>query len=305
MNLTNIGWTGWSSNFVRYRDPDDNVVHACVKVSPGCGHCYSETLAPRWGRKGRAYTQVNMDRLTPFFDMTEARRVLRSKLIAGKRMFPNDMTDWMGPWLPDDIIDHCVALFALRPDVTFQTLTKHADRQLSYFAAQRYDEINEAARAICNKDFGAVVPTQKAGMVEGGLPLPNLHLGVSAEDQHRANERVPMLRHTRAATRFVSFEPLLGAIDDLSHVVGCHCGAGEFAAPEMHHATCPERFRIHWAIVGAESGAKRREVPIKALTDLVDRLNPHIPVFVKQDGALKPGQQGRIPDLHFIQEFPK
>ena len=43
--------------------------------------------------------------------------------------------------------------------------------------------------------------------------LPNVWLGVSAEDQQRADERVPLLLDTPAAVRFVSAEPLLGPID--------------------------------------------------------------------------------------------
>ena len=44
-------------------------------------------------------------------------------------------------------------------------------------------------------------------------PLPNVWLGVSAEDQRRADERIPDLLATPAAVRFVSAEPLLGPID--------------------------------------------------------------------------------------------
>src|SRR5258707_13856835 len=47
----------------------------------------------------------------------------------------------------------------------------------------------------------------------GIAPLPNVWLGVSAEDQERADERIPDLLDTPAAIRFVSLEPLLGPID--------------------------------------------------------------------------------------------
>src|SRR5678816_1660059 len=47
----------------------------------------------------------------------------------------------------------------------------------------------------------------------GLWPLPNVWLGVSAERQQEADERIPDLRATPAAVRFVSLEPLLSAID--------------------------------------------------------------------------------------------
>jgi len=46
-----------------------------------------------------------------------------------------------------------------------------------------------------------------------GWPLPNVWLGVSCEDQKTADERIPLLLQTPAAARFVSLEPLLGAVD--------------------------------------------------------------------------------------------
>lgn len=47
MNRTSIEWTDFSSNPLKYRDADGKVVHACVHASPGCQHCYAETIAKR------------------------------------------------------------------------------------------------------------------------------------------------------------------------------------------------------------------------------------------------------------------
>ena len=92
-------------------------------------------------------------------------------------------------------------------------------------------------------------------------PLPNVWLGVSAEDQRRADERVPDLLATPAAVRFVSAEPLLGPIDftriNYAHyplaqlnALGCyyHCGPSTWDAPA----------RLDWIIVGGESGPNAR-----------------------------------------------
>ena len=43
--------------------------------------------------------------------------------------------------------------------------------------------------------------------------MPHIWLGVSVENQARADERIPLLLETPAAVRFVSAEPLLGPLD--------------------------------------------------------------------------------------------
>ena len=46
-----------------------------------------------------------------------------------------------------------------------------------------------------------------------GWPLPNVWLGTSCEDQEAADERIPHLLRCPAAVRFLSCEPLLGAVN--------------------------------------------------------------------------------------------
>src|SRR5690606_39459263 len=73
------------------------------------------------------------------------------------------------------------------------------------------------------------------GVQTCALPiLPNVWLGTSVEDQHAADARIPALLQTPASVRFLSLEPLLGPIEELSL-------AG-----------------IDWVIVGGESGPKAR-----------------------------------------------
>lgn len=262
MNKTNIGWTDYSSNLIKYRDLEGNVVNACVKASEGCRHCYAETLAPRWGRKGKPFTAENMKRLTPFFDDKEARVVLGSKKLSGKRLFHGDMTDWMGPWASDLIIQQCLAYFAAREDVVFQTLTKHADRQLAFFTEYQ-------------KKFY--------------WPLPNVHVGVSAENQEWFEKRWGNLRRTPAAVRFLSLEPLLDRIDPQSQMFE---DLGEFIWPD-------------WTIIGGESGGGHRPIELEPLLQTIKDFRVVSPVFVKQDSGSRPGMQGRIPNELWLKEFPK
>ena len=113
------------------------------------------------------------------------------------------------------------------------------------------------------------------------VPLPHIFLGTSVEDQQTADTRIPWLIQTPAGERFLSVEPLLGPVKlDLTG--------------------------IGWVIVGAESGPKRRPMDLAWLEAIAAQCDAeYIPLYVKQDGALRPGQQGRIPDaLWDRKEFP-
>src|SRR5438128_1214868 len=130
---TGIEWTDASSNPLKYRDAKGRVVWACVKVSSGCANCYAEALARRFNR-GDTFTRGHMEGLTPFVDEREITRLLVARSLAGKRVFACDMTDLFGEWVPDELIDRILAAMVLRPDVTFQVLTKRAERMARYFA---------------------------------------------------------------------------------------------------------------------------------------------------------------------------
>ncbi len=187
---TKIEWTDFSSNPIRFRRRDNGKVgHACVKVSSACTHCYAERMN-KWVGTGLDFTVLNMELVEPFLDEKELRWISRSKKISGKRVFIEDMSDLFGEWVPFEWIDRIFGVMALRSDVTFQVLTKRADRMLEYF--QRENEL--------------------------AFPLENVWLGVTAENQKEANKRVPILQRVPAAVRFLSCEPLLDYID-LSHAV--------------------------------------------------------------------------------------
>jgi len=251
MNTTAIGWTDFSANPLKYRTADGRVVWGCAKVSPGCANCYSEALAKRWGRGGD-YNAGEMAQLTPFLDDKEMHTMRTSRKIGGKRVFVGDMTDIFGEWVPDLMIAWIWEVFAQRPDVTFQVLTKRAERMAKLWA----------------KDV---------------RPLPNVWIGVSVEDQHRANERIPFLAATPAAIRFISAEPLLLPID-LTENIG----------------------DLDWVIVGGESGPRFRTIDPAWIENIVrDCESAGVPVFVKQDAHRLPGQQGRISAERFIHQFPQ
>ena len=58
MNRTSIEWTDYTSNLIRYRDPEGRSVHGCIKVSAGCANCYASAWSARGltGERGGAFT---------------------------------------------------------------------------------------------------------------------------------------------------------------------------------------------------------------------------------------------------------
>lgn len=110
---------------------------------------------------------------------------------------------------------------------------------------------------------------------------PNLWLGVSAENQ-AASWRIDCLRSTPAVVKFVSAEPLLNSLRDA------------------------DLSEMDWVITGGESGPRRRPMDLVWIDEIASKCDARrIPLFIKQDSAAGPGQQGRISDaLWARKEFP-
>jgi protein gp37 len=245
---TAIEWTDHTANFWM----------GCTKVSPGCTHCYAETLTTnRMGLKVWGPNSTRQVGKAVWGNVVKWNRAARE---AGERKKCFVMS--LGDFGEDHPIanEHRPRAWKLMREcewLDFQVLTKRAERLID----------------ILPDDWG-----------DG---YPNVWLGVSVETQKLAEQRIPLLLDAPAAVRFVSFEPLLEEV----RIVG-RFGDGP---------------AIDWAIVGLESGPGRRDpglTPIITLARQCTSLN--IPVFIKQDCALKPGQQGRISNVVWnLKQFPK
>lgn len=123
-------------------------------------------------------------------------------------------------------------------------------------------------------------------------PLPNVWLGVSIENQQTADERIPLLLQIQAARRFVSAEPLLGAIDLWGWSEQCEPCPGEDACPfgeciNWWNGT-NESPDINWLIVGGESGPNARPMHPDWVRSLRDQcVAAGVPFFFKQWGGNK------------------
>ena len=162
---------------IRWTDSTWNPTTGCTKVSPGCDHCYAETIAERF-RGGKAWPNG--------FDlqMRPQRLLEPTRWKTRNRVFVNSMSDVFHKGIPDEYLQLIWDVMVHKaPWHTYQILTKRP-----HVAAERIRRLQ--------------------------LPLPpHIWMGVSAENQQLADSRIPALIEIPAHVRFVSYEPLLGPID--------------------------------------------------------------------------------------------
>lgn len=277
---------------IEWTDKTWNPVTGCTKVSPGCAHCYAEAVADRfWGRqyppvlsegcaiktRPRVFTdvQVHEDRLE---------QPLRWKKPA--RVFVNSMSDLFHEDVPDQFIDRVFAVMALAPRHTFQVLTKRADRMYAYFRSVGLVSRGGVVKGRAWEMLGhpPLHKYEHEGILSRPWPLPNVWLGVSVENQHFADQRIPLLLNTPATVRFISAEPLLGAIsfrwakwDNWSDGLGHRRAVvNEYDGLRM----------LDWVIVGGESGPSARPFCVAWARSIVAQCKAvGVAVFVKQFGA--------------------
>jgi protein gp37 len=174
--------------------------------------------------------------------------------------------------------DQVFAVMALAERHTFQILTKRPQRMRDYLltltgSVERMDDLEMAA-----VDLGDS-PCAAGALEDRGWPLPNVWLGTSVENQHFADERIPVLFQTPAAVRFISAEPLLGPVNlDLGLNLGVKLADGT-----RWGGSKPT---LDWVIVGGESGSGARPFDLAWARSIVWQCkSAGAPVFVKQLGA--------------------
>jgi protein gp37 len=181
------------------------------------------------------------------------------------------MSDLFHEDVPDEFLDRVFAVMALAPQHLFMVLTKRPERMRAYFNDEHvWARIEVAARILYR-------PQQIAGKMLIG-PLRNLWLGVSVEDQQRADERVPLLLDTPAAVRFVSYEPALRAVDFRNFLYP----AVRQTEPNMPGVPIPA---LDWVIIGGESGPRARLFDLAWARRLIEHCREAgVSLFVKQLG---------------------
>ena len=260
---------------IQWTDVTWNPIAGCSMVSPGCTNCYAMKQAHRNAAMGMAkytgLTQISGGRpvWTGKVRMAD-RRTLEGPLHRKikTRYFVNSMSDLFHEDVTGDQLAAIFGVMVQCPQHTFQILTK---RSL-------------VMRDWMNKPDSHEMVAEYAKVAAEDLPWPpkNVWLGVSAESQERADERVPDLLQTRAAVRFVSAEPLLGPID-----FARLCG-GDWDAMTGRFYPCLGEDKtpaLDWVIVGGESGHGARDCNVDWVWQIAKDCRWYeVPVFVKQLG---------------------
>jgi protein gp37 len=153
-----------------------NPVRGCLKISPGCKHCYAETFAERFrGVPGHPYKHGFDPRLVP------EKLVEPLSWASPKTVFVNSMSDLFQDAVPDEYIIAVAEVMLRAPWHTFQVLTKRSKR----------------------------LERLLSGRLRAAAAASHIWWGVSVEDRRYGVPRIVDLRGTSARTRFLSIEPLL------------------------------------------------------------------------------------------------
>lgn len=220
-----------------------NPVTGCDEVSPGCDRCYAKTLAERFRGTPGHYYENGFDVVLRPDKLDQPLRWARPR-----QVFVNSMSDLFHKQVPDEYIVAVFAVMALASAHTFQLLTKRHGRMRSFLSSPTFADDVRYRRSAMAHDRG-----QEVDRDAPAWPLPNVWVGVSVEDQLRADLRIPALRETPAAVRFLSCEPLLGPVQL------CSC-AGAASEPQRHPFLINDTCALHgdhhvdWVIAGGESG---------------------------------------------------
>lgn len=221
-----------------------NPVTGCRPISEGCQHCYAQTMAKRlqaMGAKGYEdgfRVTLHCERLDQPLRWRKPRRI-----------FVCSMGDLFHGAVPAEFVAKVFAVMKLAQHHTFLVLTKRPELM------------------VMRSRFIPGWPSD----------YPHVWLGVTAENQRRADERIPLLLDTPDAHSFVSLEPLLGPVD-----------------------LSPWLCRLEWVIVGGESGPGYRPMHIDWVRDIRDQCYERAPFHFKQFSGVRsvklPELDGRVWD---------
>lgn len=269
---------------IEWCDASWNIVRGCSRVSEGCRNCYAERLAARFQKPGMPYSG-----LIAKGGQWNGRVVLVDHKIleplAWKKpakIFVNSMSDLFHGEVPLEFIDQVFAVMAACPQHIFQVLTKRPERMALYLNS--HDRVDRIARAAKTMSLFCAASSLEQMRADGYLP--NVWLGVSAEDQITANDRLWMMIQLPAAVRWLSAEPLLGAIDFEEPGNTGNLATGVHLQTNVHSEVFPG---LDWVVVGGESGPRARPMHPNWVRGLRDQcIAAGIPFFFKQWGEWMP-----------------
>lgn len=264
---------------IEWTDATWNILTGCSVTSPGCANCYAMKLAGTRLRNHPSRKGLTIDsKAGPVWNgqvrFNQQWLLQPLSWLRPRRIFPCAHGDLFHENVPDEWIDYTFAVMALCGRHQFQPLTKRAERMRQYLSDR---ELPGRLVSLLNDqgpDWGLFdrVIAHGCNRIYNEWPLRNIWLGVSVEDQLRADERIPHLLATPAAIRFVSAEPLLGPID-LTNLKP----PNSMIADDAHGISAiwknnaVGRAWLDWVITGGESGPNARPPNPQWFRDLRDQ----------------------------------
>jgi protein gp37 len=277
-----------------------NIVTGCDIVSPGCTNCYAMKLAGTRLRHHPSRQGLTVQ--------TKVGPVWNGEVRFNEQWLTQPLTwkkphgifvaahgDLFADGVTDDHLDRIFAVMALCPQHIFYVLTKRPERMREYLTngsheiiAQQIEEMGREAearlmgkrsmRATADVRLSTDAFATSFNIMHGYAqwPLPNVWLGVSVEDQKRADERIPVLLDTPAAIRFISAEPLIGPINIVDAM-----WAGDSRPTDNLFAS------LDWVIAGGESGPRAMH-PDWAISLRDQCADANVAFFFKQWGSWLP-----------------
>jgi protein gp37 len=232
-----------SQSRIEWTEMTWNPTTGCTKISAGCKFCYAEVMSRRLHAMG-------IEKYENGFKVTVHESALNIPYSwkGAKLVFVNSMSDLFHPEIPTDFIKRVFAVMNKTPQHTYQILTKRADRLFDIHHLLNWSG--------------------------------NIWMGVSVEDE-RVVDRIELLSRTNAKTKFLSCEPLIGPLPDLSLT------------------------NIDWVIVGGESGKKSRPMNEVWVWDIMQQCRfQEVAFFFKQWGGKNKKKAGRLLGGQTYDEMP-
>lgn len=230
---------------IEWTDATWNPVAGCSIVSAGCTNCYAMQMAKRLEamnvEKYKGLTRKSGKRAVWKGKVKEdsASLVIPYKWKKPRKIFVNSMSDLFHEDVSEAFIRSVWTVMQETPRHNYQILTKRPNRMME----------------IVSKFTDRI--------------LPNVWLGTSVENAD-VLDRIDRLRETPAHIRFISFEPLIGAVGNV------------------------DLTDIHWAIVGGESGHGARPIKEEWIDEIHDQCHAFgTAFFFKQWGAWGKDNQKR------------
>jgi protein gp37 len=244
------------SSKIEWTDVTWNPVAGCTIASAGCSNCYAMRMAARLAAMG-SEKYAGLTRKSGGRAVWTGKIALDPKSLSApykwrkpRKVFVNSMSDLFHPSVPDEFIARVWRVMLETPQHTYQVLTKRPDRM---------------RELLSTPTFGSA---------------PNIWIGTSVEDS-AVLDRINELQAIPDFIRFISFEPLIGAV-----------GAVDLTD-------------IDWAIVGGESGPRARPMQLDWVQQIGDQCRAYgTAFFFKQWGGITPKSGGRDLNGRQWNEFP-